>query len=1034
MLTTIISTVINHRAVIFLLLTVTTLYSLYAIHDAPLDAIPDISDAQIIIQAKWARSPAQLEAKITKPIVQSLLGAPGIQNIRATSHLGYSFIYVIFQDRSQHENIRRLVHDRLNTIRSRLPVDAEINLGPNASSMGWIYQYALLDTDNSHDLRELRQLNENLIKPVLQGVTGIAEVAMIGGLERQVELKLFPPLLENAGITLRQIASTLTAAFQQVGGRTVELSNRDYHLRGVIDADNLDKLEQLVIARDDNGRVTLLKDVGYFQVNYDLRRGIADLNGEGEVVGAIVIMEQGQNILAVTDALENALNDLRSTLPNGIDIVTSYDRSSLIWATLKNFSTALAYELLVVVLVIIWALRNGRAAVAPVLIILLGCLYTLLSLSLFGQTINLLSLAGLAIAIGEMADATIVIVENCKAELARQKNQDHRSRHAIIIRATSRMMRPLLFSLLIILASFLPVFFLGDREGRLFDPLAFSKTFAMGFSTLLTVFLLPIIVVWIFKGKTPSKHVEQATWLVRQYEILLRATIRHRYGFLGVSLSMLILSLLLMNGFQKDFMPEMEEGSILYMPTTLPGLPMREAGWILQQIDRKIKAFPEVERVFGKLGRADTSTDPAPVTMIETTILLKPQSQWRVGMSKKRLIAEMDAALQIIGYVNSWTQPIAGRAIMQDTGIQTPVGIKLRGDDIATLEQISKQIETLLQRFPATASVIAERIAEGYYVDIENDLRRLAEHGVRVDEALLTIRYGIGGENILSFIQPDNSIAPLSMQYSPEYIDTLEKIRKTPVITADGRAIPLGDIATVMVKKMPEMIRNDNGRLAAYIYVNPDTLSVADYVGSAKKYLAEHLTLPAGYSLQWTGTYRYAEEAQARLTWIVPLTLAIMFALLLMAFKSIPLSLFVMLSAPFALIGGVILQWLQGFAMTTAVVIGYIAVLAVAIQTGIIMIEFIRETVARKPASQPYRDAVIEGSLARLRPKLMTVATTVFGLLPIIFISGSGMDVTRPIAAPTVGGMITSTLYVLFLIPCLFVIAEDLRQRRNRTS
>lgn len=1030
MLTTIIKAVIRQPVVVLFLLTAATVYSLYAIRNAPLDALPDISDSQIVIYAKWARSPAQLENEITKPIIKVLLGLRNIQSVRATSHLGYTFIYVIFQDRSQRKQIKQDVIDKLNSIRPQLPEDAKIILGPNASSLGWIYQYALLDHTQTRDLRELRLLNENTIKPVLQAVSGIAEIATVGGLQRQVELKIFPPLLAEAGVTLRQVISALKSVFQQVGGRTIELTNRDYHLRGVVNSSDLDKLEYLVVARDANGRAIRLKDIGYFQVNYDLRRGIADLNGKGEVVGAIVIMQQDQNVITVSHAFERALKKVRRSLPDGIEIVTTYDRSSLIWATLKNFSTALAYELLIVMLVVIWALRNGRAAVAPVLVILLGCLYTLLSLSFVGQTINLLSLAGLAIAIGEMADATIVIVENCSAELARQKKQDPLARRKTIVRATVRMMRPLLFSLLIILTSFLPVFFLDEREARLFDPLVFSKTFAMGFSTLLTLFLLPILIIWIFKGQSKPRPVARNTRLIQVYAAMLGVTIRWRYLFVSLSLTLFAAALLLMSSFQKDYMPEMEEGSILYMPTTLPGLPVREAGWILQQIDRKIKAFPEVKRVFGKLGRADTSTDPAPISMIESTILLKPQSRWRPGMTKEKLMAEMDEALQIVGYVNSWTQPVAGRIIMQDTGIQTPVGIKVRGHEISVIEKISEQIETILRTFPGTASVIAERIAQGYYLDIENDLQRLAEHSVMVDEAMLTIRYAIGGDNIINIRQSDNVPVPLSMQYSPEYIDTLEKLRNTPVVTAAGQSVPLKAVADVRVKKMPEMIRNDNGLLAAYIYINPANVTATDYVQEARKYLDKHLTLPPGYSLEWTGTYRYAEQAQARLLWIVPLTLFIMFSLLMLAFKSVSISLLVLLSAPFALIGGVILQWLQGYAMTTAVVIGYIAVLAVAIQTGIIMIEFIREALLHKPDSQSYVDAVIEGSLARLRPKLMTVATTVFGLIPIILASGSGMDVTRPIAAPSVGGMISSTLYVLFLIPCLFVIADDLRKYR----
>jgi Cu(I)/Ag(I) efflux system membrane protein CusA/SilA len=652
-----------------------------------------------------------------------------------------------------------------------------------------------------------------------------------------------------------------------------------------------------------------------------------------------------------------------------------------------------------------------------------------------GQTINLLSLAGLAIAIGEMADATIVIVENCTAALAKHPGISSTQKRETIIRATAAMTRPLLFSLLIILASFLPIFFLGEREGRLFDPLAYSKTFAMAFSTLLTLFLLPIVIIWIFKRTTPLPSSDRENAFVRAYRSTLLATLRHRYLFLGGGLAVLAASLFTANGFERDYMPEMEEGSLLYMPTTLPGLPVQEAGWILQQMDRRLLEFPEVERAFGKLGRADTSTDPAPMTMIETTVLLKPQSEWREGMTKERLVEEMNLAMDFVGYVNTWTQPIAGRVMMQDTGIQTPVGLKVKGPDTAVIEELSEQVESLLRGYPGTASVIAERISEGYYIDVRHDLERMAEHGVSVDEAMLTVRFAIGGDNVVEIPQRDKTRVPLAAQYSPEYIDTLEKVRNTPVVTADGRSVPLAGISDVSVRNMPEMIRNDNGDRAGYVYVDLDGVTPTDYVTGAREFLAESVALPAGYAIEWTGTYRYTEEARARLQYIVPLTLVIMFVLLMMAFHSVADSSLIMLSAPFALVGGVFLQWTMGYAMTTAVIIGYISLLAVAIQTGIIMVEFIREALRNRTESQTYLDAVIEGSVARLRPKLMTVATTVLGLLPIMLASGSGMDITQPIATPTLGGMISSTVYVLFLIPCLFAIGHDARGfwRKSRT-
>jgi Cu(I)/Ag(I) efflux system membrane protein CusA/SilA len=1033
MLTSIIRGVIRHRVFVFAAIAGLIGLSIYTARTAPLDALPDISDPQVVIYAKWARSPELLESEVTRPIVRSLIGASGIESVRATSHLGYSFIYVILSDAADRASVRDLAMDRINQLRPRLPADAIVTLGPNASSMGWIFEYALVDRDGTRDLRELRRLNEARIKPALQNVPGVAEVASVGGLERQVELKLYPPLLADTGLDLDSIVTALQSAFDKVGGRTIEITNRDYQLRATVDTEQLDDIEHIVVGRDRDGRPVQLRDLGYLQVTYDLRRGIAELDGEGEVVGGIVIKEQDQNVLAVSGALRGAVDGLRDMLPQGIEIVTTYDRSTLIRATLSNFFKALGYELIVVMLVIVWALRSGRAAAAPVAILLLGCLFTVLPLAALGQTINLLSLAGLAIAIGEMADATIVIVENCATELAKRKSTTHAERIEIIVRATARMTRPLLFALLIILASFLPIFFLGEREGRLFDPLAYSKTFAMAFSTLLTLLVLPAIIVWVFGKRVPPPRDREGAF-VRGYRALLGAVIRQRYAFVGASALLLAGAGVLMTGFPRDYMPEMEEGSILYMPTTLPGLPTREAGWILQQMDRKLRAFPEVERVFGKLGRADTSTDPAPMTMVETTILLKPDSEWRDGMTKEALIDEMDAALQVVGFENTWTQPIAGRVMMQGTGIQSPAGIKVKGPDLQTIEQIAGQIEGALRALPGTRSVVAERISQGYFIDVENDLVRMAEQGVTVGEAILTTRFGIGGENVVEIRQSDDTTVPLSLQYSPEYLDTLEKVAQTPVLTVDGRAVPLSAIADVGVRKMPEMIRDDNGELAGYIYIDLDGVTGTDYVAGARRHLAATLELPDGYSLEWTGTHRYAEEARARLIWIIPLTMLITFLLLMLTFRSLPQTLLIMLSAPFALVGGVFLQWTQGYAVTTAVIIGYIAVLAVAVQTGIIMIEFIRDALDRRSQDQSYVDAVIQGSVARLRPKLMTVATTVLGLIPIMLATGSGFDITQPIAAPSVGGMVSSTLYVLFLIPCLFAIGDDWRRRRASRS
>jgi Cu(I)/Ag(I) efflux system membrane protein CusA/SilA len=1024
--------IVRLRGLIAVLLLGCVALSLYAIRTAPLDAIPDTSDPQVIIYAKWARSPELLEKRVTDPVVRALIGSPDIRSIRATSHLGYSFIYAILSSTARRDTARASIAERLSSIRQQLPADAVVTVGPNASGIGWIYEYALIDHEQLRDPREMRLLNDNQIKPALQTVPGIAEVASVGGLEKQYQLKVFPPLLTEAGLSVKQLIDTLQGALEEAGGRMIEVTNRDYQIRGVVKHASIDQLEALVVGHRSDGRAVLLKDLGYIQVGYDQRRGIADLDGEGEVVGGIVIMEQSQNALAITHALKQRLAEISASLPQGIEIVPTYDRSELIWGTLRHFIVTLVYELSVVIVVTVLFLRNARTALVPVLILLLGVLFTAMPMAAFGQTINLFSLAGLFIAIGEMVDATIVIVENCTAELAAHPSASPEERRRIVLGSIAGVARPLLFSLLIILASFLPVFFLSPKEARLFDPLAYSKTFAMAFSTLLTLFLLPILMLWVFRDQKVKAHGGLQLGFIAFYRRAVQAVVRFRYAFLAINVALLVAAVVLLQGFRSDFMPQMEEGSILYMPTTLPGVPMKEAGWVLQQMDKKLAEFPEVASVFGKLGRADTATDPAPVSMIETTIQLKSPSEWRPGMTKDRLIEEMDAAMQIVGYANSWVQPIYARTVMQDTGIQTPAGIKVKGFDVATIERIGEQVEQLLRSYPGTQSVIAERISSGYFIDVEFDPVRLAAAGITAEEAMPVVQYGIGGDNFVTVESDDGAAIPMSLQYSPEYLDTLEKVRNTPLVAPGGNTVRIEEVADVGVKNMPDMIRSDNGTLAGYVYVYLDSgVTATDYVAGARDYLASKLELPPGYSIEWTGDYQNAMQARARLALVIPATLAIIFVLLVLAFRSVVDSILIMLSVPFALVGGVFLQWWLGYSMTTAVVIGYIALFAVAIQTGIIMIIFIRRALAHRTEGQSYLDAVLDGSVLRLRPKLMTVAVTVLSLLPIMFSTGLGMEIMKPIATPTIGGMLTSTIYVLFLIPCLFAIGQDLRGRRR---
>src|SRR6185436_15922424 len=764
MILQLIRTVIRWRAIVWAIVAAGVLVSLYSIRVASLDAIPDISDPQIVVYVKWPRSPQLLESQVTEPLISALVGSPGIEALRGASHMGYSFIYVILNAQARREEVQQLVTDRINAMRPQLPSDASVTLGPNASSMGWIYQYALVDKEKLRDLRELRLLNETRIKPGLETVPGIAEVASVGGLEKQYQIKIFPPLLAQTGIPLRAVITAVQGVFQEAGGRMIEATNRDYQLRGDIRIDDIAAVDNLVVGRHGDGKPVYLKDVGYLAVGYDQRRSTVDLDGAGEVVGGVVIMEQDQNVLAITRAVERKLADIRRGLPQGVEVVPTYDRSTWIWETLRQFFETLGIEILVLIAVTLLFLRNLRTAVGPIAILLLSVVFTALPLVGLRETINLFSLAGLAIAIGEIADATIVIVENCTAELSAHGAVTPAERDEILVRSIASVAKPLLFSLLIILASFLPVFFLEEREARLFDPLAYSKTFAMAFSTLLTLMLLPLIVLWIFKREQIARRNFQESVAVRAYRSALTTVIRYRYVFTIAGLLALIPGAVLLSRFPRDFLPNVDEGAVLYMPTTLPGLPNREAGWVVQQMDKKLKAFPEVESVFGKIGRADTSTDSAPLTMMETTVALKPKSQWRKGMTSDKLVAEMDRAAETIGYVNAWVQPIRGRVMMQSSGIQTPVGIKVKGPDLDRIEELSQAIERLLRGMPGTKSVIAERISEGYYIDVRNDLERMGQHAVTVDEAMSTVRYAIGGDNVAGVKEAEGALVPLNVQ------------------------------------------------------------------------------------------------------------------------------------------------------------------------------------------------------------------------------------------------------------------------------
>lgn len=1034
MLTIIIKFSIRYRRLIVFLAFATMLFSFYAIKNSPLDAIPDISDSQIIIYTKWPQASKQLEVKITRPIIRSLTKIKGVRTIRGMSYLGYSFIYVILEVHQDIEEAKKRVTEKLSEIRPQLPDKALITVGSNASSMGWIFQYSLVNKDKSLDLREIRLIQEERIKLPLETIQGVAEVATVGGLEKQYQLKIYPQLLAEFGISLKSFILKIKATFDEVGGRVLEVNNRDYQIRGTAPINSIDQIESIVLGHSENGKPIQVKDIGYIQVGYDIRRGIADFNGEGEVVGGIVVIEQKENVLTVMEKINEKLAQIQKTLPKELEIVTVYDRSELILKAISTFFKTLGYELAVVALVIFFFLRNLRTVSPSILILFLGTIFTSIPLYFFHQTLNLFSIAGLFLALGEMADASIVMVENCASELAIKKPSNAEARRQIIVESVTKMARPLFFSMLIIMVSFLPVFFLGPTEGKLFDPLALSKTFAMFSSTMLTFVLLPALLLTTFNQNLSFPASGTNGFLASSYKYILKFLLKYKYLFITVNIIVLITTIPILFKFENSFLPDLDEGSILYMPTTLPGLPAKEAGWVLQQIDKKLKNFPEVKTVFGKLGRADTATDPAPFTMVETTITLLPKSQWRPNMTREKLIDEMNLEMNIPGFVNAWTQPIRGRVDMQSTGIQAQVGLKVKGKDIEKIEFIAKEIEKLLSGTHNTKSVIAERISDGYFIDTKFDIYKLAREGISVEEAMLYVKYALGGENVATLNHKGN-LVPLNIQYAVDYINTLEKISELMVVTPDNKIILLSDLAEIEIKKFPEMVRNEDGMLAGYVYIETTATDAGSYVEAADKLLHEKINLEDGYKIEWAGQFLQERKARKNLSIILPVTLLIIFILLKYTFRSTLDSILIMVSIPFAMVGGVWLQWALGYPLTVAVWVGYIALFAVAVQTGIIMIIFLRQSLEQNQLRGNANDfekieaAIMDGSVQRLRPKLMTVITTMLSLLPIMLFSGSGLEIMKPIATPTVGGIITSALYVLFLIPCLYAARLELSRR-----
>ncbi|MEY4210624.1 MAG: hypothetical protein RLZ92_1005 [Pseudomonadota bacterium] len=1025
---------------VFLVL-LTTLFlvigGVYAVLKIPLDALPDLSDAQVIVYTEYpGQAPQVVEDQVTYPLTTAMLSVPRSKVVRGFSFFGASFVYVIFEDGTDIYWARSRVLEYLNFAAGRLPRGVTPQLGPDATGVGWVYQYAVLGKDYS--LAELRTLQDWFVRYQLTKAQGVAEVASIGGFVQQYQVTVNPHKLQAYGIPLKTVTETIANGNRDVGGRAIELSETEYMVRGRGYLHGIQDLERLVL-KVANGTPVLVRDVARVELVPDERRGIAELNGDGEVVSGIAVARYGQNALEVIDNLKLRLKEITAGLPSGVSIQAVYDRSDLIHRAIENLRHTLLEESLVVAVICALFLMHVRSALVAIVMLPVGVLMAFMVMQLLNMNSNIMSLGGIAIAIGAMVDAAIVMIENVHKHL--ERDAPTLPRYTIVLNACREVGPPLFFSLLIITVSFLPVFTLEAQEGRLFQPLAYTKTFAMASAALLSVTLVPVLILLFVRGHIRSEQDNPINrGLLCLYRPVIAWVMRFPKATVFLALLTLLASIYPAMRLGGEFMPTLNEGTLLFMPQTLPGISVTKTAELLQTQDRIIKSFPEVESVFGKAGRASTATDPAPLEMSETVINLKPQTQWRSGMTLDKLVAEMDQALQIPGVSNAWTMPIKNRIDMLATGIRTPIGIKLFGNDLAEMERLAQQIEQAVKNVPGTTSAYAERITGGYYLNIDPDYAALARYGLMVGDIQNLIATAIGGEMVTTMVEGRERFGVI-VRYPRELRDSPEAIGSHVLVTtADGAMIPLSSVAHVSLSKGPPGIRTENSLLSAYIFVDMRDRDIAGYVHDAKLAVEQAVQLPTGYYITWSGQFEYMERAKQRLQIVVPLTLLIIFLLLYLNFGRMTETLIVMLSVPFALVGGVWLLWVLNYNISVAVGVGFIALAGVAAETGVVMLIYLDHAYQSKLAvcqqqgramnrSELY-DSVINGAAERLRPKMMTVAAIMAGLLPIMWSNGTGSEVMRRIAAPMVGGMISSMLLTLIVIPAIYTLAKGYRLKR----
>ncbi len=1025
---------VKNRFLVLLVTVMVTVAGVYSVSKTPVDALPDLSDVQVIVKTSYpGQSPQVVQDQVTYPLTTAMLSVPKAKTVRGFSFFGDSYVYIIFEDDTDLYWARSRVLEYLNQAAASLPDTATPQIGPDATGVGWVYMYALTDPTGKHDISQLRSIQDWFLRYELQSVDGVSEVASVGGMVKQYQVQVDPDRLRGYNIPLDLIQRALIQGNQETGASVVEMAEAEYMVTATGYIRSVDDINEIPLGVSENGTALTIGDIATVTLGPQMRRGVAELNGQGEVVGGIVVMRYGENAQQTIDGVKARLDALSDSLPDGVEIVTVYDRSALIDRAITNLQDKLTEELIVVALICVAFLFHLRSSLVAIITLPLGILVAFIVMYFQGINANIMSLGGIAIAIGAMTDGAIVMIENMHKHMERETVTDE-NRWQIVTRAACEVGPALFFSLLIITVSFLPVFILEAQEGRMFAPLAFTKTYAMAASAGIAVTVVPVLMGYFIRGTVrPEARNPVNRFLTALYLPVLRQALRFPKSTLVAALLVTIIGFYPLDKIGSEFIPPLDEGDLMYMPTTYPGISIGKARELLQQTDKLIRTVPEVESVFGKVGRADTATDPAPLTMIETFIQLKPKSEWRSGITTEDLKAELDALVNFPGLTNAWVMPIKTRIDMLATGIKTPVGIKVAGAELDVIQKIGKDLERILDKVPGTSSVYSERVAGGRYLKVDIQRQQASRYGLNISDVQQVVATAVGGMNVTRTVEGLERY-PVNLRYPQDYRDSPESLARLPIVTEKGQRIALGDVANIYIEDGPPGIKSENARINGWTFIDIENSDIGSYVDDAKAALAKELDLPPGYSVSWAGQYEYMERAKDKLTYVVPLTLAIIIILLYLNFRAFSEVLMIILSLPMAMIGGLWLLYLQGFNLSVAVGVGFIALAGVAVEIGVIMLVYLNQALTRlkddaNRQNQPiddtaYRHALLEGAGLRVRPVMMTVATIIIGLLPIMFGSGTGSEVMSRIAAPMVGGMTSALILTLIVLPVVYAMVK----------